>query len=114
MDDDLLKGALGLDSDDDAAALPFEPPAETDPATQRLQEAGLDSDEDDKAGVQPIQYDEQVKEESPVLGSPGADAGELKGVWSSPSIVLQWHVYSSKGTTVLVHKVCHPMQTYCA
>lgn len=63
MDDDLFKGALGLDSDDEDAHLPPEQPDEPSRAAQRLQDAGLDSDEDDAPA--PMQHSPAAKYEDP-------------------------------------------------
>lgn len=80
MDDDLFKGALGLDSDDDDADMPAASPAEPDRATQRLQAAGLDSDNDDEQMQEDVpNVKDELPQTPPAPGSPADDPSALKG-----------------------------------
>lgn len=107
MDDDLFKGALGLDSDEDDAGLPAGQPAEADPAAQHLQAAGLDSDEDQdmKSPVDPVKMDvkEELPQTPPAPGSPAEDAGGLKGATQT-----RVHLTSTADWHLLVNTLRHP------
>ena len=118
MDDDLFRGALGLDSDEDDAGLPTEQPEEADPAAQRLHAAGLASDEDDQEMKPPLEDDkEELPQTPPVPGSPVEDSGGLKGAilsrvpsWTRHSLpvatITCWEHSSTPGRELLLREAC--------